>query len=264
MRADKSSSLKGLLAGILNSIGHLVWPACCLNCYKSIDGDDNIICRSCFDDLISLSGGQYCRRCGRDCSSYGQLDGFCPACQDEQFLFDGIARGGIYDGVLRDLILLFKNGKTEADNMLALLLRSSLQGSAFSQTIDYFVPVPLHWTRRLRRGYNQSLLLTKLITDSPGRSPAQPGGKTKISTDLVRIRKTKLQSGLSTAASRAKNVAGAFAVRRDHKLSGRTVCLVDDIKTTGATLNECSRTLKQAGVSKVYSLVLAVAGQDTR
>ena len=73
-----------------------------------------------------------------------------------------------------------------------------------------------------------------------------------------------MQAMMPTAAGRARNVAGAFALRRGHKLSGKKVCLVDDIKTTGATLNECAKTLKQAGVSKVYAVVLAVAGQDSR
>jgi len=65
----------------------------------------------------------------------------------------------------------------------------------------------------------------------------------------------------ATPPARDRNVAGAFAVREDHPFAGKTVCLIDDIKTTGATLNECARTLKAAGASKVYALVLAVAGQ---
>ena len=69
---------------------------------------------------------------------------------------------------------------------------------------------------------------------------------------------------MANAAARAKNVAGAFAVRYGHNFTGRTLCLVDDIKTTGATLNECARVLKQAGASKVFALVLAVAGQNIR
>jgi len=66
---------------------------------------------------------------------------------------------------------------------------------------------------------------------------------------------------MASPASRAKNVAGAFAVRSRHKFADRKICLIDDIKTTGATLNECAKTLKQAGASKVFALVLAVAGQ---
>jgi predicted amidophosphoribosyltransferase len=64
-------------------------------------------------------------------------------------------------------------------------------------------------------------------------------------------------------AARARNVAGAFAVRKGYCYAGRKICLVDDIKTSGATLNECSSVLKRAGASKVFALVLAVAGQST-
>jgi predicted amidophosphoribosyltransferase len=67
---------------------------------------------------------------------------------------------------------------------------------------------------------------------------------------------------MASPAARARNVAGAFAVRRGHNFSRRAICLVDDIKTTGATLNECAKTLKEAGASKVFALVLAVAGQS--
>jgi predicted amidophosphoribosyltransferase len=67
---------------------------------------------------------------------------------------------------------------------------------------------------------------------------------------------------MQTAAARARNVKGAFAVRKGHKFAGRAICLIDDIKTTGATLNECAKTLKQAGASKVFALVLSVAGQS--
>jgi len=67
---------------------------------------------------------------------------------------------------------------------------------------------------------------------------------------------------MPSPAKRAKNVAGAFAVRYGHNFTERRICLIDDIKTTGATLNECAKTLKQAGASKVFALVLAVAGQN--
>jgi predicted amidophosphoribosyltransferase len=66
---------------------------------------------------------------------------------------------------------------------------------------------------------------------------------------------------MKNTTARVRNVAGAFAVRRGHDFTGRNICLVDDIKTTGATLNECSKTLKQAGAAKVFALVLAIAGQ---
>jgi ComF family protein len=150
------------------------------------------------------------------------------------------------------MILSFKNGRTELDLTLGFLANSALQGSVFCNDIEFFIPVPLHWTRRLIRGYNQSLVLAKKLKHAT----------VKISTELVRIRRTKAQPAMVSPAARARNVAGAFAVRRGHNFAGSKICLIDDIKTTGATLNECAKTLKDAGASKVFALVLAVAGQN--
>lgn len=156
---------------------------------------------------------------------------------------------------LQRMIIAFKKGRTELDSTLGFLANSALQASSFFNDIELFVPVPLHWSRRLVRGYNQSQLLVRKLEHPTA----------KISTDLVRIRRTKFQTSFDDSraweAKRAANVAGAFAVRYGHNFAGRKVCLVDDIKTSGATLNECAKTLKQAGASKVFAMVLAVAGQ---
>jgi ComF family protein len=152
------------------------------------------------------------------------------------------------------MVLAFKNGRTELDSLMGFLADSALEGGGFHDEIELFVPVPLHWSRRLARGYNQSALIAKRL----GQSGAE------INTDLVRVRRTKQQPAMASPAARARNVAGAFAVRRGHGFAGRNICLVDDIKTSGATLNECARTLKEARAAKVFALVLAVAGQDTR
>ena len=199
------------------------------------------------------SGADYCRRCGRDASPFGIIEGSCPDCQGKELQFDGIARAGIYSRCLQEMILTFKKGRTELTPVLAFLANSALQTSDFYADIEFFVPVPLHWSRRLARGYNQSHVLAGKL-----KHPTA-----KISTDLVRIRRTRLQPAMATTAARAKNVAGAFAVRKGHSLIGRKICLVDDIKTSGATLNECASVLKQAGANKVFALVLAIAGQST-
>lgn len=211
------------------------------------------MCADCWEGLASVCSPDYCRRCGRDVSPYAVYDNACQNCRNEDIFFDGIARAGVYAESLRKAIPAFKNGQTELDMVLGGLVDSALQASSFSGEIDLFVPVPLHWLRRLFRGYNQSFLLAKGL-----KHPFA-----KISTDLVRIRYTKIQPTMASAAARAKNVAGAFAVRYRHPFEGRRICLVDDIKTTGATLNECAKTLKEAGASKVFALVLAVAGQNT-
>jgi ComF family protein len=180
------------------------------------------------------------------------VNGACPACREKEFHFDGIARAGVYSDAMRQMILAFKYDRTDLVPVLAPLADAALQGSPFYGDIELFVPVPLHWTRRLRRGYNQSHLIVKRLTHPHAR----------ISTDLVRIRSTKPQPVADTLSARVRNVAGAFAVREDHTFAGKTLCLIDDIKTTGATLSECARTLKEAGATKVYALVLAVAGQQ--
>jgi len=236
----------------LQSLNQLFWPAVCVNCKQSICETDNALCKNCWDELLFCTAGDYCRRCGRDASRYALFDGACPDCQGKQIHFDQITRSGVYGDALQELILAFKKGRTELDLVLGFLASSALQGSGFVNGIEFFVPVPLHWTRRLSRGYNQALVLAKKL-----KHPTA-----KINTDLVRIRYTKSQVGMPTPAARAKNVAGAFAVRQGHKFKGTNICLVDDIKTTGATLNECAKTLKEAGTSKVYALVLAVAGQN--
>lgn len=237
----------------LQSINHLLWPAVCINCHTIISETDKNLCKQCWVELLVCTGGDYCRRCGRDAGRFAILEGMCPDCQGKKIHFDRIARAGVYDQTLRRMILAFKNGGTELDSLLGFLADSALQGAGFCDDIELFVPVPLHWTRRLTRGYNQSDVLARKLKRN----------RTKISTDLVRIRRTKVQPAMASPAARAKNVAGAFAVRYRHNFAGRKVCLIDDIKTSGATLNECAKTLKQAGASKVFALVLAVAGQKS-
>ena len=245
--------LKKAATFALQGLNQLLWPAVCINCKQSICETDKSLCKNCWDELLGCTGGDYCPRCGRDASRYAILEGVCPDCQGRQIHFDQIARGGVYrvGEALQKMILSFKKGRTELDLTLGFLGNSALQGSGFVEAIDFFVPVPLHWSRRLVRGYNQSLVLAKKL-----KHPTA-----KINTELVRIRRTKSQPAMVSAAARVRNVAGAFAVRYRHKLAGRKICLVDDIKTTGATLNECAKTLKKAGASKVFALVLAVAGQ---
>jgi len=236
----------------LRGFNHLLWPAVCISCGEGICETDNNLCQDCWGQLLSCAGADYCRRCGRDASGYGLVEGVCPDCQGKEIHFDQIARSGVYTEAMRKMILAFKKGRTELDFVLGFLANSALQGSGFSDAIEFFVPVPLHWSRRLFRGYNQSLVLSRRLEHPTA----------KINTDFVRVRRTKSQTTIASPAARARNVACAFAVRQGHQFAGRNVCLVDDIKTTGATLNECAKTLKDAGASKVFALVLAVAGQN--
>ena len=237
---------------VFGGVNHLLWPAICHICGTSVSESANHLCQNCWAEITLYTGCDYCRRCGRDASKYAQLDTGCANCQNKETNFDGIARGGVYDGILRDMLLGFKfHDRTELDSHLCLLADSALQGAGFAEDVDFFVPVPLHWRRQITRGYNQSMIICKGLW-----SPSL-----RISTDLVRIRFTERQWNLSPT-KRKRNVAGAFAVRKGHDFTGRNICLVDDITTSGATLNECAKTLKEAGANKVFAVVVAVAMQD--
>jgi ComF family protein len=241
------------------ALNHLLWPKRCVNCRSIILEINSELCDGCWQQIGAVSGGNYCKRCGRDVSEYGISGGGCAGCEGEEFSFDAIARAGVYATSLREMILSFKTDSGKATKTLSFLANSALSGSTFLDDIDYFVPVPLHWMRRVRRGYNQSQILAEQLAH-PAAIDGQRS-RTRVNTDLVRIRRTKIQPSTASVHQRLKNVKGAFAVRRGHDFAGKKICLVDDVKTTGATLNECAKQLKEAGAAKVFALVLAVADQ---
>ena len=245
--------MKGYCGLLAEAAGQLIWPEKCNNCSANINFADAGLCKNCWQQIINLSTNNYCRKCGRDVSSFAIIDNSCPQCQAEKINFDAIARGGFYDSTLRSMILAFKNGNEELADKLAILVKAALEGSGFESQVDLYVPVPLHWSRRAKRGYSQANLLLNKIGIN----------KRLISTDLVRIKRTRPQPEMDSNAKRAANVAGAFAVRYGHKFEDKNICLVDDIKTSGSTLNECSRVLKEAGTLRVYTVVAAVAGQNS-
>jgi ComF family protein len=123
-------------------------------------------------------------------------------------------------------------------------LRASPAG-ALAAAADLLTPVPLHPRRLRRRGFNQALLLAQAFTG------------VRLSRDaLIRVRHTPPQTGLNPK-ERHHNVKGAFAVARPQEVAGKHVCLVDDVFTTGATVRECARTLRQAGAHTVTVLTVA-------
>jgi ComF family protein len=160
---------------------------------------------------------------------------------------------GEYDGTLRDIIHALKyDGRRSIARPLAALMRS--RGSQLLDEADCVVPVPLHWRREYSRGFNQARELA--------RNLGPP-----VVENLVRCRNTRPQVELA-AGHRHSNVERAFALRGRrwgaNRLTGMKVLLVDDVSTTGATLQSCARVLKACGVSEVYALTAARVARRAR
>lgn len=171
--------------------------------------------------------------------------GRCGLCRLGLAGFDAAYCYGAYDGVLRELIHLYKYaGMRPLAGPLGDLLGLALPRD---QRFDLVVPVPLHWRRRWSRGFNQSELLARDVARRCG---------IPVANIVRRTRATDVQAGLSNSRRR-RNVAGAFRVKTTDAAAGRRILLVDDVMTTGATASACAAALKRAGAKSVALLALA-------
>lgn len=212
------------------------------------NGLDALLCASCLRELAPRTAG-YCPGCGALHAAEDAPPHLCGACLRESRPWDSLIFHGPYSGQLKELLLAFKfrQGLGHTRLMQALALKAfSLRGPDLP---DLLAPVPLHPRRLSWRGYNQSLELARGLSRDLGR-PVAPKA-------LTRIRHTPPQSGLD-AKTRRISLLGAF--RADPvQVEGRRVLLVDDIMTTGATIEQCALALKAAGARAVDVLVIARA-----
>lgn len=173
----------------------------------------------------------------------------CAACLRRPPLYDRARAVMRYDEGARRLIVGLKHrDRTEGARAFASWMARS--GAELIRQSDVIAPVPLHWTRLIRRRYNQAALLSQALT--------KLSGKPLIADLLVRTRRTPSQGGLDAAERRA-NVRAAMAVRRRREaaVAGKQILLVDDVLTTGATADSCAQALRKAGARAVLVLVLA-------
>lgn len=179
------------------------------------------------------------------------MDGYdgltCGACLADPPYHDGVRAAVAYGEIARGLALKLKySGRTAMAEIIAAQLARHIDG----QLDGVLVPVPLHRWRIWRRGYNQSALIARAL--------ARRTGTVLIVDALDRVKATPALRGLGRAA-RARTVRGAFRIPVSHRaaLTGRTVWLVDDVHTSGATANACARALKRAGAGRVIVLCWA-------
>jgi ComF family protein len=202
-------------------------------------------CEVCVAALVEL--GSACVRCAEPMAAY---DGTCARCRREPLPLDRIVAAWRFGGPLASAIRRLKfAGASHVARTLAPLWAPLIAAAAEDAIV---VPVPLHWRRRFRRGYDHAWLLARHVCASAGIEAPVPA--------LRRVRAAPPQSSLP-AAARADNVQGAFSVRPRFSalVSGRNVVLVDDVVTTGATLAAAAHALRRSGARSVIGVVVARA-----
>jgi ComF family protein len=171
----------------------------------------------------------------------------CGACLADPPAYGRARAVFVYDGESRGLVLKLKHGdRTDAAVHLARWMHRT--GASLLGDCDVIVPVPLHRWRLLMRTYNQAALLANALGRLSGKQVAVDG--------LLRVKATPSQGGLNPTARR-RNVGGAFSVQRPARIAGKRILLIDDVLTTGATADACTKVLRDAGAACVDVLVLA-------
>jgi competence protein ComFC len=221
-----SSRFMAVFSGVLN----FFYPPYCAVCGKFMEDPSRLICDQCWDGF----------------PAFGELPVQVPSSQAViSSVIVGFLGEGDLDDPMNTIIHEFKYFRRKAHARgLASGIATLIASAHWMKRIDTIVPVPLHPSKQRSRGYNQS----QLVADQLGNLFGLP----VVSEVLVRIRATRTQTRL-TAEQRRRNVAGAFKVKDRAPLEQKRVLLIDDVVTTGATLNECAKTLLKAGAHSVHA-----------
>jgi len=216
------------------------------------------LCRDCIDGLIAVES-PLCSCCGMPFESRHGLDHRCGECSTSPKNFR-IARAPlVYEQVFTEVIHCYKyKGKIQLARPLGELLLTAFRLFWDKDSIDVVVPVPLHLKRLRERGFNQALLLTRYWQAITGQLPFNLSDLQVENDVLVRSVPTAPQSGLGRK-QRAVNIKGAFGLLDEAKIIDKRILLVDDVYTTGATVDECARLLVHHGAAHVDVLSLARA-----
>lgn len=236
---------------LLSNLLDIIYPPRCHVCMDFLDNhppDRGDICDECFSGFIKLTH-PFCSICGEPFKSTVEEDHLCERCLRKRPYYDELRAPYLYEQKLMDAIHLIKySGKSFIIKSLGPLL-GEFAKTGINITEDMIImPVPLHRKKIKQRGFNQSALLAKSISPILGIEPDF--------FTLTRTRYTESQAGLSIE-ERRKNVKGAFEVRGNSNVKGKSIILVDDVATTGNTINECARILKKAKCERVLGLTLA-------
>jgi competence protein ComFC len=224
----------------LQALFGFVLPSRCLACGLEIE--QGILCTNCLN-YLPVAPSPRCVHCGRPI----RKKDICSSCRHGTSLDHGRS-WLLFIPPVDSIIHAFKYRRmTRISRMLGLAMASIVSSDHVLKEVDIITPVPLFWWKRLQRTYNQASLLSRTVSEECHIPHVDL---------LKRIRFTRTQTRLDDAARR-KNVSGAFALKHED-IENKKIILVDDVMTTGATINECARILKTAGADRVYSCVAAI------
>ena len=233
---------------LIHQLFHAIMPARCLLCEQVHQGPLTLICPGCHQDLPHIPHA--CERCGLpifETRSIRQTS-TCGNCLKTPPPFQRAIAPLLYSPPIDQQVAAFKyRQQLISGKLLSQLLLQSIQRHYQDQALpDLIMPVPLHWSRLFKRGYNQSLCIAQHLSNTL-QIPI-------VKNNLRRHRRTESQQGL-TRQQRQRNLTYAFVLKRP--LAGETIALIDDVMTTGATAAEITRTLERAGAGAVHVWTLA-------
>lgn len=233
-----------IFSKIKDWIKDLCFPPSCYICNAFTD--TNGLCAHCWKNIKWISEPK-CKICGLPFTI--PMQSICAECMKKRPYFDAATSVFIYDDFSKKMILQFKNG--DCTYMAPQFVRWMYRiGEKDLSDVDMLIPVPISMLKRLRRQYNQTELLAMELS--------KISGITYEPRILRKVKSTRPQEGLSRT-SRQKNLAGSFGVSEKHKhlLKDKNIVIIDDVMTTGTTVNECAKILKKHGCRRVSVLTIA-------
>lgn len=226
----------------------IIFPYYCLICNKKIDNEKSIpLCIECFDK-IHWNLPPFCTKCGRSMPIELSPLNLCLECKKKRYYFDRAWSASYYEGIMLECIHRFKyQQKFSLIDFFKNILCNFIEKYLEIEKFNYLLPIPLHSTKLRERGFNQAFLLTQ---------PIAKQFKKKILENVWRKKPTLSQTELN-AKQRRENIKGAFAVKNPILIKGKNILIIDDVFTTGSTVNECALVLKKNGARIVEVLTIA-------
>ena len=219
-----------------------IFPDYCLGC--KIETENYGLCANCFKEIKHLSHNA-CLKCGLEFEVEDNLEKICASCIMSEPIYDRHLSCVEFKSIIRKIISDYKyhDQHINQDYLVSLLL----QKVRYFDKFDIICSVPMHWKKLFFRNFNQSSYLAKAIAKAES---------IQFSPLLIKTRNTLPQIMLS-AKARNDNLRGAIKLNQKFNIKDKVILLIDDVYTTGSTLNECSKALKQSGAAKVYCLTVA-------